>query len=133
MDVDLIPLKRITAQLGVSRATLWRVSRSVGFPPPFKMLGRVFWRRRDLSAVEAALDRFQGRGVFERERRHAKACKAVTRAMAAAIKQPKRMRTTANALQQPDLFGAAAAPAPGGAELTASRPPRPSRARTCSR
>jgi predicted DNA-binding transcriptional regulator AlpA len=116
MDDDLIPLKRIAAQLGVSRATLWRVSRSAGFPPPQKMLGRVFWRRRDLAAMEAALDSFQGRGAFERERRHANACKAVTRAMAAAFKQPKRLRTKANTLQQADLFGAPMAPAPGGAE-----------------
>jgi predicted DNA-binding transcriptional regulator AlpA len=116
MDDDLIPLKRIAAQLGVSRATLWRVSRSAGFPPPLKMLGRVFWRKRDLSAMEAALDRFQGRSAFERERRHAKACQAVTRAIAAATKKPKRLQTRANTLQQPDLFGAPAASAPGGAE-----------------
>jgi predicted DNA-binding transcriptional regulator AlpA len=116
MDEDFIPLKRIAAQLGVSRATLWRVSRSAGFPLPLKVLGRVFWRKRDLAAMEAALDRYQGRGAFERERRHAKACKAATSAMAAAFKQPKRLRTKANTLQQPDLFGAPTASAPGGAE-----------------
>lgn len=116
MDDDLIPLKRLAARLGVSRATLWRASQCAGFPPALRLRGRLFWRGADLGAMEAALDRFQGRGAFERERRHAKACKAATRAMVAAIKKPKRLRTTANTLQQPDLFGAAPAPAPRGAE-----------------
>lgn len=116
MDDDLIPLKRITARLGVSRATLWRVSRSPGFPAPVKMLGRIYWRACDLPEMEASLDRYQGRSAFERERRHAKARQAVTKAMAAAAKRSKCVRSPINALAQPDLFGAAAAPAPGGAE-----------------
>lgn len=116
MDDDLIPLKRIVAQLGVSRATFWRVSRTSGFPASVKMLGRIYWRRSDLAAMEAALDRFQGRSVFERDRRHAKACQAATKAIAAHAKKPKRVRVRIGPLSQPDLFGAAAAPAPGGAE-----------------
>jgi predicted DNA-binding transcriptional regulator AlpA len=116
MDDDLIPLKRITGRLGISRATLWRVSRSAGFPAPVKVLGRVYWRARDLLEMEAALDRFQGRSAFERERRHAKARQAATTAMAAAAKKPKRVRSPVSALAQPDLFGAAATLAPGDAE-----------------
>jgi hypothetical protein len=116
MGDDLIPLKRIAARLGVSRATLWRVTRSSGFPAPVKMLGRIYWRACDLPDMEAALDRFQGRSAFERERRHAKARQAATKAMAAVAKKPKRVRTPIGALAQPDLFGGATAPAPGGAE-----------------
>lgn len=116
MGDDLIPLKRVSARLGVSRATLWRVSRSPGFPAPQKVLGRIYWRACDLSEMEVALDRFQGRSAFERERRHAKARQAATKAMAAAAKKTRRVRSAISALAQPDLFGAAAAPAPGGAE-----------------
>jgi predicted DNA-binding transcriptional regulator AlpA len=116
MGDDLIPLKCMIAELGVSRATFWRLSRTPGFPPPLKMLSRLYWREGDLAAMEAALDRFQGRSVFERERRHAKARQAVTKATAASAKKPKRVRTVANTLAQPDLFGGPVAPAPGGAE-----------------
>lgn len=116
MDDDLIPLKRISVRLGVSRATLWRVSRCPGFPAPVKILGRIYWRACDLPEMEAALDRFQGRSVFERERRRAKARQAATKAMAAAAKKPKRARLPINALAQPDLFGGAAVSAPGDAE-----------------
>lgn len=116
MDDDLIPLKRVTARLGVSRATLWRVSRSSGFPAPVKILGRVYWRGCDLPEMETALDRYQGRSAFERERRHAKACQAATKAMAAVAKKSRRLRTTMNTLAQPDLFGGPVASAPRGAE-----------------
>ncbi len=116
MDDDHIPLKRIAARLGVSRATLWRVSRSGAFPPACKILGRLYWREGDLAAMEAALDRFQGRSVFERARRHAKACQAATKAMAAHVKMPKRVRARTDVLAQPDLFGGPLASAPGGAE-----------------
>ncbi len=116
MDGDLIPLKRIAARLGVSRATFWRLSRADGFPPAARMLGRVYWRERDLADMEAMLDRFEGRGAFERARRHAKACKAAAKAKAAVAKKFGRLRTRTNTLAQPDLFGGPAAPAPGGAE-----------------
>lgn len=116
MDDDLIPLKRIAARLGISRATLWRVSRTAGFPPSVRMLGRIYWRERDVADMEAALDCFQGRSVFECQRRHAKACQVATKARAAVAKKPRRLRTTANTLAQPDLFGGPAARAPGGAE-----------------
>jgi predicted DNA-binding transcriptional regulator AlpA len=116
MDDDLIPLKRVASRLGVSRATLWRVSRGAPFPASVKMLGRIYWRARDISEMEAALDAFQGRSAFERERRRAKACQAATRAMAANTKKPKRVRAGPDGLAQPDLFGGPLASAPGGAE-----------------
>jgi predicted DNA-binding transcriptional regulator AlpA len=115
MDDNLIPLKRVAAQLGVSRATLWRVSQSRDFPSSVKVRGRVYWRMRDLAAMETALDAFQGRSAFERDQRQTKAREAVMKAMAA-IKKSKRRSTTPSPLKQLDLFGGAGAPAPGGAE-----------------
>lgn len=116
MDDDLIPLKRVAAELGVSRATLWRVSRSAAFPPALRVLGRVYWRSTDLKTMEAALDRFKGRCAFERERRNAKVHAALVEA-AAGGKKRKRPKTPAGfAVRQPDLFGGAEAPAPAGAE-----------------
>lgn len=116
MDDELIPLKRLTGRLGVSRATLWRVGRSSGFPAPVKVLGRIYWRACDLPEMEAVLDRFQGRSAFERERRHAKAYHAAARVIVANAKKQRRVRVRIGPLAQPDLFGAPAAPAPGGAE-----------------
>jgi predicted DNA-binding transcriptional regulator AlpA len=116
MDDDLIPLKRLAARLGVSRATLWRVSRSGAFPQARRVGGRIYWREADVAQMEEALDAFQGRSAFERERRRAKACQAATKAMAAQIKKPKRMRAQTDSLAQPDLFGGPLASAPGGAE-----------------
>lgn len=115
MDDDLIPLKRVAAQLGVSRATLWRVSQSSDFPSPVKVRGRMFWRMRDLAAMEIALDAYQGRSAFEREQRQAKTREAAMKAMAA-LKKSKRRPTSPSTLQQLDLFGGAGAPTPGGAE-----------------
>lgn len=111
---DLIPLKRLAVRLGVSRATLWRVSRTAAFPAPVRVLGRIYWRASDLPAMETALDRFQGRSAFERERRHAKACQAATTAAVAAKSKRTRLQTKTPA--QPDLSGGPVALAPGGAE-----------------
>ncbi len=111
---DLIPQKRIAAELGVSRSSLWRASRSAlsGFPAPIVLRGRVYWRTTDLPALKAALERFQGRSAFEKARRHAKA--RATLAEAAGLKRKRRKR--AASLCQPDLFGAPDAGAPMGAE-----------------
>jgi predicted DNA-binding transcriptional regulator AlpA len=111
---DLLPQKRVAAELGISRSSLWRASRSFipGFPSPIVLRARIYWREADLPALKAALQRFQGRKAFEKERRHAKACAA--RAEAAGRK-PKRGRR-AEILRQPDLFGDADAAAPLGAE-----------------
>ncbi len=117
---DLVPQKRIAAELGVSRSSLWRASRSSipGFPAPVVLRARVYWLRSDLPALRAAINRFQGRSAFEAERRHAKARAALEEATGL---KPKR-RKQASAIPQPDLFDAADADGPGGAE-------RPSRAR----
>lgn len=111
---DLVPQKRVAAELGVSRSSLWRASRGSipGFPPPVLLRARVYWLRTDLPALKAALERFQGRRAFEEERRHAKARAAV--AEATGLKPKRRKRGVA--LRQPDLFDAADTVAPGGAE-----------------
>lgn len=111
---DLVPQKRVAAELGVSRSSLWRASRSSipGFPPPIILRARVYWREADLPALKAALERFQGRKAFEKERRHAKARAAL--ADATGLK-PKRRKRSAM-LRQPDLFGGDDVAAPDGAE-----------------
>jgi len=116
---DLVPQKRIAAELGVSRSSLWRASRSSipGFPPPIVVRARVYWQRSDLPALKAALDRFQGRKAFEKERRHAKARAAL--AEATRLKAKRRKGTAI--LRQPDLFGGDDVAAPNGAETGLGR------------
>lgn len=111
---DLVPQKRVAAELGVSRSSLWRASRSAipGFPSPVLLRARVYWLRTDLPALRAAMDRFQGRSAFEAERRHAKARAALAEATGL---KPKR-RKQASALPQPDLFDGPDTAGPGGAE-----------------
>jgi hypothetical protein len=67
---DLVPLKVVLGELGVSRNTLWRASRSgiVGFPPPVVVRRLVYGRGRDIEKLEEALMSYKGRVVFERER-----------------------------------------------------------------
>ena len=119
---DLVPQKRVAAELGVSRSSLWRASRSAipGFPSPVVLRARVYWVRSDLPALRIAMDRFQGRSAFEAERRHAKARAALAEATGL---KPKR-RKQASAIPQPDLFDAPDTAGPGGAE-------RANRARRC--
>lgn len=67
---DLVPLKRVLEDVGVSRATLWRALKSnlQGMPKPIKQRGRLFWSRSDLASLDAALRSFGGRIAYERER-----------------------------------------------------------------
>jgi len=100
-DDELIPLKQIAGALGVSRPTLWRMSKAVaGFPAPLVVRKRVYWRADALPALREALARFQGRGVFEKERRIAK-LRAVKRSATA----PKRPARRPDEDDEPDLFG----------------------------
>lgn len=116
---DLVPQKRIAAELGVSRSSLWRARHSSipGFPQPIVLRARVYWREADLPALKAALERFQGRKAFEKERRHAKARAAL--AEATGLKPQRRQR--AAILRQPDLFGGDDVAAPNGAEVRLGR------------
>ena len=110
MSEERVPLKLVAAKLGVSRATLWRVTRSSlpDFPAPLKHRGRVYWRSVDLPVLEAAYANFGGRTVFERDRKHEQARTA--RAAAAAAPKPRRIKAKQSDLRQADLFGEDAPP-----------------------
>ena len=64
---DLIPLKRVLEEVGVSRSTLWRALRSgiAGFPTPTIIRRRVYWKVAQINAIEAGLDAYQGRCAFD--------------------------------------------------------------------
>jgi predicted DNA-binding transcriptional regulator AlpA len=124
---DLLPHKRVAAELGVSRSSLWRAMKSgiAGFPTPVVLRRRLYWREADLPALKEALDRFAGRNAFETARRHARA--RVARAEALGKKNAAR-RSRAPP-RQPDLFddddGDVGAPRSAGAT---GRSPDPSSA-----
>jgi hypothetical protein len=68
---DLVPKKCVAYEMAVSETTLWRALKSdlPDFPQPVVIRKKVYWRRADLPALEDALMYFQGRGVFERQRK----------------------------------------------------------------
>jgi predicted DNA-binding transcriptional regulator AlpA len=114
MMKDLIPQKRVMAELNISRSSLWRAIQSdiEGFPAPTIVRSRLYWRPSELPALRAALDQFRGRKAFEQNRRHARAVAARAEATGLLAKT----RKAKPAVAQPDLFGEADAPAPQGAE-----------------
>jgi hypothetical protein len=67
---DLVPQKVVADDLCVSLVTLWRARRSgiPGFPEPIVLRNMVFWRKCDVSQLEDALMKFEGRGKFEQRR-----------------------------------------------------------------
>ena len=69
MRIDkLMPLKKVMGELGVSRPTLWRATKAVPrFPAPTIVQGRLFWRADELPALREAMNRYAGRGAFEKE------------------------------------------------------------------
>ncbi len=99
---DLVPLKVVMDELGVSRVTLWRARRSgiVDFPAPTLIRRLVFWRRSEIQRLEAALLSYGGRVKFERGRDAERKIAAVRRARDAA---PRRSRKR-GAVEQPSLF-----------------------------
>jgi predicted DNA-binding transcriptional regulator AlpA len=101
---DLIPLKRVADELGVSRATLWRARQShlPDFPEPMIVRRLVYWRRGDLGRLENALMLYQGRVRFEQRR---DAQRKIDQLKVEA--SPERKRTRRRPKQkaaQPDLF-----------------------------
>ncbi len=70
MTKDLLPLKVVIEELGVSRATLWRIRQSgiAEMPAAVVRSRMLFWRRIDLPKLEDACLRYQGRISFERNR-----------------------------------------------------------------
>ena len=100
---ELVPLKKVLGALGVSRATLWRASKSVAsFPAPTLVGGRVYWRSNELGTLRDSLDAFRGRNAFEREQRFERLKAAKTNAAAS---RRSRSKLEGASVQQPDLFG----------------------------
>lgn len=98
---DYLPLKAVIDDLGVSRWTLWRAAASdiPGFPKATKVGRQIYWKKSEMEALEAALIQFKGRCVFDRERKHAKKVRALTRA-----KRSPAARKRVAERQHPDLF-----------------------------
>lgn len=98
---DLLPLKAVLAEIGVSRTTLWRARESglKSLPQPVRIGRGLYWLKTDLDAMEEALIRFAGRGAFERQRKAAR----LQRAKAGAI----RKRKATGPLLQGELFAVA--------------------------
>lgn len=69
-----LSLTETAYELAISRWTLWRASRSdlPDFPAPVIVSRRVYWTKTDLERLEAAIMFFQGRCVFDRQRKAAK-------------------------------------------------------------
>ncbi|GIK49947.1 MAG: hypothetical protein BroJett013_26440 [Alphaproteobacteria bacterium] len=111
-DPETVPLKRVLQLCNVSRATLWRVSRAGvgGFPEPIKKGGRIYWRMDDLDALKSAIEKFEGRTIFDQRRRSARRRAESRRASLEALKRGKtrtrRPRASTKA-KQADLFGGA--------------------------
>lgn len=102
---DYMPLKAVADDLGVSRWTLWRAARSdiEDFPAPLIVRRRVYWKKSQLEALEAALLQYQGRCAFDRKRRHGKIAKKL--AQAKRLPRPKQKPTREAPLPgQRDLF-----------------------------
>ncbi len=97
---DHLPLKAVADELGVSRWTLWRAARSdiADFPAPIIVRRRVYWKKTQIEALEAALLQYQGRCAFDRRRRHVKAARKLAQAKRTA--RPKQ-----KALQEAPLPG----------------------------
>jgi predicted DNA-binding transcriptional regulator AlpA len=71
---ELMAMKEVAYEVGVSIVTLWRASRCnlPGFPAPIVVRRKVYWRRSDLAILEDSLMYYKGRGDFERRRGAAK-------------------------------------------------------------
>jgi hypothetical protein len=51
---------------------------------------KIYWKKSEIEALEAALLRFEGRCAFDRRRKHERAVKAATRARPATRDQGPR-------------------------------------------
>ena len=102
---DYLPLKAVCDDLGVSRWTLWRAARSdiSDFPKPMRVGRQVFWKKSEIEALEAALMQFQGRCVFDRNRRQLKVRQKLAQAKKTAMASKKSGRGNSSQ-QQRDLF-----------------------------
>jgi predicted DNA-binding transcriptional regulator AlpA len=106
---ELVPLKAVLQEVGVSRATLWRALNSniAGMPRPTTVRRRIYWLKRQIAALDAALDAYQGRGAFEQRQTRKKLSASARKAKLLELKKPKRKResTAPSEARQRDLFG----------------------------
>jgi len=107
-DDEFLPLKRVVELAGVSRSTLWRVSRSGidGFPKPEVRGRRLFWRRDDVALIKRCVEAFEGRSVFDRKKRRDR--DRDQHAALAELKKTKSQRARRDKKVRPtqgDLFG----------------------------
>ena len=104
---DPVPLKAVLGELGVSRPTLWRASKSAipGFPAPVIIRRLAYWRQRDIEKLDDALMHCRGRVAFERERDAQRRLDALKRSTSASIRR-RRPTHPDGAVAQRDLFEA---------------------------
>jgi predicted DNA-binding transcriptional regulator AlpA len=104
---DLVPLKVVAEEMGMSRASLWRARQSEipGFPEPVIIRQLVYWRKGDLEKLEAALLQYRGRIAFERNREAGRKIKAAERSRSASKKKLRRSKQDAQGPAQRNLFG----------------------------
>ena len=100
---DLVPQKVVADDLCVSLVTLWRARQSgiPGFPEPIVLRNMVFWRKDDVSQLEDALMKFEGRGKFEQRRVSARKNATL---MSSRPKSKRQKRLARPGKQQLDLF-----------------------------
>ena len=107
---DLVPLKRVLEDVGVSRSTLWRALRSgiAHFPPPTIIRRRVYWNASELPGIETALEAYNGRCAFDarQSQRRLELEKPYRDALARMARPGRRNPTTVHIddFAQPDLF-----------------------------
>ncbi|HCK84806.1 MAG TPA: hypothetical protein DHW63_09915 [Hyphomonadaceae bacterium] len=102
---NLVPLKRVLEHVGVGRVTLWRALNSgLEIPKPTIVRRRVFWRAREIQALDHGLDSYKGRVAFEERRRRDRLLLEL-QSCAAAQKQPRKLRRRGRAnAPQMELF-----------------------------
>ena len=103
---DLLPLKAVAEEMGLSRTSLWRACNSsiAGFPRPVVIRRLVYWRKAELPALEEALMRYEGRCKFEQRRESAKLVARLTKSAKLRGKRVKRASAKETDARQRELF-----------------------------
>ncbi|MEQ1707142.1 MAG: hypothetical protein ABL864_02285 [Terricaulis sp.] len=108
MSEELIPHKTMLTRLGLSRTGVWRALHSAiqGFPTPRIVRRRVYWRVQDLPLLAASMERYCGRGEFDKARRVNKLIKKSGSKAEKSVKgKRKRKAKQGEDRHQLDLFG----------------------------